>query len=122
MLVGVMCALPILLFGSEIIAFWVNANVAPDFYLLLGLFFWTFLMNYGGSMAVFLSNSQLLHKQLVFVGLASISSPVFGIILCYLYGVEGVIYGVLLGHLIFFVVPSYRIAFGSLDRLIKGKE
>lgn len=121
MLVGVLCALPILFFGDQIVEYWVNGAVTPSFYLMLGLFFWTFLTNYGGSMAVFLNNNDLVHKQLIIIGLASISSVVFEVILCYWYGIEGIIYGVILGHLIFFVVPSYRLAFGSLDRLIKGK-
>lgn len=119
MLMGALCALPVLIFGDLIIQYWVNSDVTPSFYLILGLFFWTFLANYGGSLSVFLNNSDFIHKQLVMVGLASISSLILEVILCYWYGVEGVIYGVILGHIMFFVVPAYRLSFGALDELIK---
>ena len=116
---GFICASITLIFGGDIINIWVGGKIEPSFHLLLGMFFWTFIINYGGCMSVFLNNDIFVHKQLVIVGVTSLSSLIFEIIFCYIYGIEGIIYGVILGHLLFFVIPSYKLAFIKLDDLIK---
>ena len=57
---GALSALPLLFFGQSIIRVWVSPEVVPSLSLLIGFFFWTFLVNYGGSMSVFLNNETLI--------------------------------------------------------------
>lgn len=115
-LVGLVVTLPLLVWGQSVIGFWVGPQLIPTGSLLLGFFFWTFLVNYGGVMSVFLNHGQLLNKQCIFIAGAAVSSVFFQILLVNVLGVSGVIWGILLGHALFYVVPAYRLAFNYLDR------
>lgn len=121
MFFGALTALPLLFFGDIIVKIWVNENVIPSFDLLLGFFIFTIFQNYGGSMSVFLNNEDLIKKQLVFYSIASVSALIFQIVLCAIFGLPGVVYGLLLGFLIFYIFPAYKLAFGFLDTKIKQK-
>ena len=116
---GMLAALPLLIFGKPIISFWVGPELVPSYALLAGFFFWVFLVNYGGTMSVFLNSGSLVGKQCIFIGAAAISSILLQIILCGLWGVAGVIWALLLGYGLFYVIPAYRLAFGALNELIK---
>jgi O-antigen/teichoic acid export membrane protein len=115
---GLVSTLPVLLFGDWIISTWINPDLNPSLFLFLGFFLWTILVNYGGCMSVFMSGDKFIKSLLFFVAAASAASLVFQVIFCSLYGINGVIYGVLVGHLLFFVYPVHRTVFGSLNRLI----
>jgi O-antigen/teichoic acid export membrane protein len=122
MFFGALTALPLLFFGDAIIKFWINENVIPSFYLLFGFFLFTIFQNYGGSMSVFLNNEDLIKKQLVFYSIASISALILQIVFIKIFGLPGVIFGLLLGFLMFYTVPAYKLAFGYLDNKIKQTE
>jgi len=118
---GMLAALPLLIFGKTIISFWVGPNLVPSSALLIGFFFWVFLVNYGGTMSVFLNSGSLVGKQCVFIGAAAISTVILQIILAGLWGTAGAIWAVLIGYGLFYVVPAYRLAFGALNGLINNK-
>ena len=118
---GILAALPLLIFGKPIVSFWVGPELVPSSALLIGFFFWVFLVNYGGTMSVFLNSGSLVGKQCIFIGAAAISSILLQIILCGLWGVAGVIWATLIGYGLFYVIPAYRLAFGDLNKLIKGE-
>lgn len=122
MFFGGLVALPLVFFGGLIVELWVNENVIPSFYLLLGFFFFTIFQNYGGSMSVFLNNEDLIKKQLIFYSVASVAAIFLQIIFCKLFGLPGIVYGLLFGFLIFYVIPAYKLAFGYLDAKNKLKE
>ena len=117
---GLLVALPLLILGKWIIVLWVGRELIPSFALLIGFFFWIFLVNYGGVMSVFLNSASLLREQCVFLGLAAISSLALQIILAKFWGTAGVIWAILIGYGLFYAIPAYRLAFGTLDKLIKG--
>ncbi|MBU4312186.1 MAG: oligosaccharide flippase family protein, partial [Candidatus Omnitrophica bacterium] len=112
---GMLAALPLLIFGKSIISFWVGPQLVPSSALIIGFFFWVFLVNYGGTMSVFLSNDSLVRKQCFFIGITGISSIMLQIILVRSCGVAGAIWAPLIAYSLFFVIPAYRLAFGTLD-------
>ncbi|MBC8386770.1 MAG: oligosaccharide flippase family protein [Actinobacteria bacterium] len=116
---GMLAALPLLIFGKTIISFWVGPKLVPSSALLMGFFFWVFLVNYGGTMSVFLNSGELVGKQCIFIGAAAISSVILQIILAGLWGTTGVIWALLIGYGLFYAIPAYRLAFGTLNKLIK---
>jgi len=118
---GIIAALPLLIFGKQIISFWVGSELIPSSALLIGFFFWLLIYNYGGSMSVFLNSGSLVGKQCVFLGVTTISVFILKIILAGLYGTTGVVWATPIGYGLFFVVPAYRLAFGTLNRLINNK-
>jgi len=115
---GLLSTLPILLLGDWIISTWINPELYVPPFLFFGFFLWTILINYGGCMSVFMNSDLFIKRQLIIVIAASFASLLFQILFCSLYGVSGAIYGVLVGHLLFFVYPVHRVAFGSLNRRI----
>ncbi|MBU4445917.1 hypothetical protein KJ656_12705, partial [bacterium] len=118
---GILAALPLLIFGKSIISFWVGPEFVPSSALLVGFFFYVFLVNYGGTMSVFLNSGSLVGKQCVFIGVAAISSVILQIILAGLWGTTGVIWAILIGYGLFYAIPAYRLAFGTLNRLINSE-
>ena len=118
---GMIAALPLLIFGKPIISFWVGPELVPSSALLIGFFFWVFQVNYGGTMSVFLNSGSLVGKQCVFIGAAAVLSIILQIILSGFWGVAGVIWAILIGYGIFYVVPAYHLTFGTLNKLINGE-
>lgn len=119
--IGMFAALPLLIFGKSIVSLWVGPELVPSSALLVGFFFWIFLVNFGGSMSVFLNSSSLVGKQCIFFGVASISSIILQIILCWQWGVPGAIWGTIIGFGLFYVIPAYQLAFGTLNNLMNEK-
>ena len=72
-------------------------------------------------MSVFLNSGSLVGKQCVFIGVAAISSVILQIILAGLWGTTGVIWAILIGYGLFYAIPAYRLAFGTLNRLINSE-
>lgn len=121
LITGILVALPLLIFGKPIISFWVGPELVPSYALLIGFFFWVFLVNYGGTMSVFLNSSSLVGKQCFFIGLAAISSVMLQIILARFCGIAGVIWAILIGYGLFYVMPAYRLALDALNDLINNE-
>ena len=112
--IGAIMSLPLLLFGKQIITVWVGPEFAPSWSLLIGFYVFVLFANYGGVMSTFLNSGALIKKQLIIIALASISSVTLKIVLSINFGVSGVIWATLIGYSIFYIVPTYRIAFNYL--------
>lgn len=113
---------PIVLFGRQIITLWVGKEFIPSWSLLFGFYAYVLIANYGGVMSTFLNTGPLLRKQLLIVALASLSSVFLKIYLSINFGVSGIIWATVLGYGIFFIVPSYKIAFDYLNSKEKISE
>ena len=109
-------SLPLLLFGKQIITVWVGPEFAPSWSLLIGFYVFVLFANYGGVMSTFLNSGALIKKQLLIIILASVSSVFLKIVLSINFGVSGVIWATLIGYSIFYIVPSYKIAFNYLNK------
>ena len=109
-------SLPLLVFGRQIIELWIGSEFIPSSSLLFGFYVFVLFANYGGVMSTFLNSGTLIKKQLLVVGLSSVSSVFLKIALSLNYGSSGIIWATIIGYSIFYIVPSYRIAFDYLDR------
>lgn len=112
---GAIMTLPLLIFGRQIIIIWVGKEFMPSWSLLIGFYMYVIVANYGGVMSTFLNSGPLLRKQIVIVGIASLSSLLLKIILSINFGVSGIIWATVIGYGVFFIIPSYRIAFNYLN-------
>lgn len=112
--VGVLTAIPLLLFGRQMISWWVGPAMAPSIALLLGFSGWLLLAGYGGVMSTFLNSGTLLRKQVRFYVAAAATAVLLKIVLAYAWGIEGVIIGTVAGWTLVYVFPSARLAFGYL--------
>ncbi|NQU35713.1 MAG: hypothetical protein HQ521_20995, partial [Bacteroidetes bacterium] len=96
---------------------WVGPDFIPNWSLLIGFYVFILFANYGGAMSTFLNSGPLIKKQLLIVGLASVSSVLLKIVLSLNFGVSGIIWATIIGYSIFYIIPSYRIAFNYLKKI-----
>ena len=113
-------SLPLLIFGKQIIVIWVSAQYIPSWSLLFGFYVFVLFANYGGVMSTFLNSGPLLTKQLIIVGLAGISSVLLKIYFSINFGVSGIIWATIAGYSVFYIVPSYKLAFNYLNNKLHG--
>lgn len=113
---GAIISLPLLLFGKQIVTVWVGPEFAPSWSLLIGFYVFVLFASYGGVMSTFLNSGSLIKKQLLIITLASFFSIFLKIVLSVNFGVSGVVWATLIGYGIFYIIPSYKIAFNYLNK------
>ena len=101
---------------------WVGPEFVPSWSLLTGFYVFILFANYGGVMSTFLNSGALIKKQLLIIGLASLSSIFLKIVLSLNFGVSGVIWATVIGYSIFYIIPSYQLAFNFLKNQEKIKK
>jgi len=113
--IGATITLPLLLFGRQIVMIWVGKEYVPGWSLLFGFYTFVLLANYGGVMSTFLNSGPLLAKQTILIGLAAISSVLLKIYFSLNFDISGVIWATVMSYTVFYVIPSYKLAFNYLD-------
>lgn len=106
--------LPLIVFGKQIITWWVGPTVAPSTLLLAGFGLLTILIAYVGTMSTFFNSGSLVTKQIWFYGVAAIVALILKIILVYQWQAAGVIWATVIGFAIFYVIPAARLAYKNL--------
>ncbi|MEO6219320.1 MAG: oligosaccharide flippase family protein [Ginsengibacter sp.] len=117
-IIGGFISLPLLIFGKQIIMIWVSAEYIPSWSLLFGFYVFVLLGNYGGVMSTFLNSGPLLAKQLLIIGLAGTSSVLLKIYFSLNFGVSGIVWATIASYSVFYVIPSYNLAFNYLNNKI----
>lgn len=102
--------------GKLIITFWVGMNMVPSTFLLAGFAIWTMLFSFIGIMSTFLFYEHTLTKQIWFYALSSCIALILKIILAHYWYISGVVWAIVIGYAVFYVVPSLRLAFHTLKR------
>lgn len=110
-LIGAIMSLPLLLFGKQIINLWVGPDLVPSWSLLIGFYFYILISNYGGVMSTFLNSGEMVKKQIIIIGLASVCSIFLKIYLSIYFGASGIIWATVIGYSIFYIFPTYKISF-----------
>ncbi|MGV8934011.1 MAG: lipopolysaccharide biosynthesis protein [Gallionellaceae bacterium] len=108
-------AVPLFLFGKEIIYYWVGAELIPTNSLLAGFAVFVFLASYGGVMSTFLNNGDLVRPQVIFFSAASVTALILKVFFTYQMGIAGAIWATVFGYSIFYVVPAARLAYQYLN-------
>ncbi len=110
MLAGAGIALPLLLFGKQIIGVWVDRAYIPGWALLIGFFFYIILNNYIGVISTLLNSSALVRKLLIPMALTAAVGVILKIVLARSFGVSGVIWATIISWSVFFAIPSYYLS------------
>jgi O-antigen/teichoic acid export membrane protein len=113
-IVSAIISLPLLIFGKQLIEFWVGPHFIPNWSLLTGFYVFILIANYGGVMSTYLNSGPLIKKQLLFLGLASVVSVFLKIILSINFGVSGIIWATVIGYSIFYIIPSYKLVINHM--------
>jgi O-antigen/teichoic acid export membrane protein len=96
----------LVLLGPQILYFWVGKAVAPSFTLLLGLGLWTTISVTNACYTMLLNASNIFRFQIICSILMNIIGLPLSIMLVYLIGIPGVIYGTLISCFFIVLVPS----------------
>ena len=73
-------------------------------------------------MSTFLNSGKLIAKQIIMIGLAATSSIILKIYLSGMIGSSGIIWATILSYGVFYVIPSYKLAFNYLNKKIGVKQ
>ncbi len=112
--VSLVIALPLVVFGKQIIAWWVGPALVPSTLLLVGIGLGVLLSTYISTMSVFLANQYTLVKQLGFYGAAAISTLILKIVLAHSWQAAGVVWATIFGFGVFYIIPAARLAYKNL--------
>ncbi len=112
--VSFIIAMPLVIFGKQIIAWWIGPSLAPSTSLLLGFGALTLMMSYITTISVFLNSGSLVAKQIAFTGAAAISTLILKIVLAHSWQAAGVVWAAVFGFAIFYVIPAARLAYKNL--------
>ncbi|ADL55303.1 oligosaccharide flippase family protein [Gallionella capsiferriformans] len=106
LLISLPSAILLVLFGSQIIALWVNHGVVPSTGLLIGCGCWMVALSLGSAAAVVVNALQIMTPQIIAAFLSGVVNIVLTIWLIPHVGAEGAVYGTLISY-VFCVVPIY---------------
>jgi O-antigen/teichoic acid export membrane protein len=123
-LIGLPIAAVFVLWSPHLIKFWVGPKIEPGWTLLIGLGLWTVILVMGLACSMILNAANIFRFQIICFSLASIVGVSTSIILIYIIGVPGVIYGSSLSYLLFFLIPAYfyiNRLFKSMEHNLAGK-
>ncbi|MGE0131427.1 MAG: lipopolysaccharide biosynthesis protein [Blastocatellales bacterium] len=116
---GGCAALPLLVFGRQIIAFWAGGQLTPSIALLAGFAAHAVLGGYGGAMSAFLNSGSLLGRQVSFYGAASIAALILKVALARYWQVAGVIWATVIAYGTLYAIPSWLL---SHQHLLHSRE
>lgn len=111
---GLFSALPLCIYGKQIIAIWVGTQMEPSSMLLVGFGFSVLLAGYGGVMSAFLNNGVLLRGQTRFYMAASLFALALKLALAAKFNVAGVIWATVIGYGLLYAIPAARLAYRSV--------
>jgi O-antigen/teichoic acid export membrane protein len=114
-------SIPLVIFGKRIINVWIGPDFVPSTILLVGFALWTILIAYGGVLSVFLNHGDMLKKQLLFYGMAAISTLLMKICLVKYWDIAGAVWATLICFGVFYVLPGAKLAYSTLDKFSEGK-
>nr|MDQ3012197.1 oligosaccharide flippase family protein [Acidobacteriota bacterium] len=107
-------AVPLLLFGQRIIAFWAGSALTPSWALLAGFASHAVLGAYGGAMSAFLNSGPLLRRQVKFYGAASVLALVLKLVLASRWQLAGVIWATVLAYGALYAIPAWILSHRNL--------
>lgn len=99
------CALLGVFLGKPILRWWAGAEVQPSFLLLAGLAAWTVVSTVGTGLAMVLNAANVVRFQVISATCLAIFAILAKVGLARLYGIEGIIWGMVLVYIAVTLVP-----------------
>ncbi|MFN6202135.1 MAG: lipopolysaccharide biosynthesis protein [Acidobacteriota bacterium] len=109
-------AIPLFFFGQFIVGRWAGGGLVPPLILLGGFTCQMILGAYGGAMTAFLNSTEVLHRQVIFYGLASLTAILLKILLAVSWQIAGVTWATVLAYGCFYAIPAWVLA----KRVLRG--
>ena len=96
----------LVLLGPQILYFWVGKTVMPSFTLLLALGLWAIMIFTNGCYSMLLNASNVFRFQIICCVAMNIIGLPLSILLVYMIGIPGVIFGTIISCLFVVLLPS----------------
>jgi len=113
-------AVLLVIFGTPIIHLWTRTNLTPPWELMVGLGIWTAMNTLNVSFSMFLNGLHVIKFQAVCAAVMACANLGLSILLTYLIGVSGVIYGTVIAQAIFVLLPLAFYIRHVLSRMKSG--
>jgi len=91
--------------APSIVHYWVGPTIAPSTLLLVGMGLWAALSSITGTLAMFLNGIGFIRVQAICSVLMAAVNLFLSIVLTHRIGVAGVIYGTVISHAVFIMIP-----------------
>jgi O-antigen/teichoic acid export membrane protein len=106
------------LWSPRLIKFWVGPEIEAGWTLLIGLGLWNILVVMGSACSVILNAANIFRFQIICFSLACITGIPSSIVLIYIIGLPGVIFGTSIAFLLFYLIPAHFY----INNFFKGME
>jgi O-antigen/teichoic acid export membrane protein len=116
LLVNVPLAVVLVVLGDRLVRLWVGGDVDPSAGLLVGLGLWLALNGFTIPLAMFFNGAEIIRFQLVCVVLMTVANLGLSIVLVHWIGVAGAIFGTVIAHTAFVLLPSFVYVRRALAR------
>jgi O-antigen/teichoic acid export membrane protein len=103
--------------GKTLINLWVGDAVQPSFILLLGFGLWTILSSIGNAIVMFLNGAGIIRFQAISSVIMATVNILLSIFLTQKFGLPGPIWGTVISHTIFTLIPVAIYTKRLLDRM-----
>ena len=107
------------LFGGNLLSWWIGEEVRASSALLIGLAAWTFLATIGNAISMLLNAANVIRFQLVVSIVMATTSLILKILLAQRYGIEGIVWGTVLAYAIVSLGPSIWYVHSALPKRFK---
>jgi len=95
------------MFARTILRMWVGPRLVPSMLLLAGMACWAVLNSVTSSLTMFLNGAGFIRVQAICCTLMAISNLVISIYLTKHIGIAGVVYGTVISHTVFVLIPYF---------------
>ena len=119
--VSLVSGLALALAAPTIIRIWVGEALVPSVGLLVGMALWSALGSISGALGIFLNGAGFIRIQAICSVLMATVNVALSVFLTRRIGVPGVIYGTVISHTIFILIPYCYFLPGQLALLGSGK-
>jgi len=104
--------LPLVLFGSTLLRFWIGPAVVPTVALMTGFALWDLQAGYASTMDSFLNYGSTLRWNVLWLGIASVAGLALRVLFCRWWGATGVVWGTVLAFSVLYIPPTILLARG----------
>ena len=103
-------SLGLIIFGTQLLHFWVGPSVTPSLAFLVGLGVWTTLSSVGSAAAMFLNGLGVVRFQVICATALAFTAIVLKVVLAHSTGLPGIVWGTIIAYGITTVIPILCIA------------
>jgi O-antigen/teichoic acid export membrane protein len=97
----------LVVFGNQLLLYWVGSKISPSLSLNIGLGLWMVVLTFGSALSLLLNAANIFRFQIMLIFLTVTVSLIMKSVLVQYYGIPGIIWSTIIAYAIIYIVPSY---------------